>query len=638
MLAPGTVLQDRYRIVRQLGKGGMGTVYEAHHTKLKHTVAVKETFFLEDHLTKAFEREAQLLAGLSHPALPKVSDYFSEGEGYFLVMEFVPGKDLSALLAERGTAFPVEHVLWWADELLDALEYLHSRQPPVIHRDIKPANLKLAANGKIFLLDFGLAKGLHTQMSRVTGPGGASVQAYTPGYAPVEQMQGSGTDARSDIFSLGATLYHLITGAPPVDALTRAMNVGFGDSDPLRPAHVVNLEINPALSMVLHKALALKSEGRPATATEFRRILREATKRKEPVRPVEPSIPSDPVPANPEVMSGEAETVVSTKPFQVPLPEPEAFQTRPMVDQSAQTVADTLQSGRTKAAPAMPAPQPPPMMSPTIPAPPVISPAVPAMNQASPKNQKWLILLVLAALVVGVIVIALNWKSESFKNSIEMEFVLIPAGEFQMGSTQSDDEKPVHKVKISEGFYLGKYEVTQAEWEGVMGNNPSNFKGDRLPVENVSWDECQKFLEKLSAKKDGYTYRLPSEAEWEYACRAGTTGDHAGNLDEMAWYSSNSGSKPHPVGQKKPNEWGLHDMHGNVWEWCQDWYQGSYNGAPTDGRAWELGADKQFRVMRGGSWHGNAGFCRSADRSGLIPEYVGRNYGFRVVAVRAVSN
>lgn len=647
MLAPGTVLQDRYRIVRQLGKGGMGTVYEAHHTKLKHTVAVKETVFSEAHLTKAFEREAQLLAGLQHPALPKVSDYFSQDDGHFLVMEFVPGKDLSESLTERGRAFPVEQVLQWADQLLDALEYLHGQQPPVIHRDIKPANLKVAANGRVFLLDFGLAKGLHTQMSRVTG--GASVQAYTPGYAPVEQMQGSGTDARSDIFSLGATLYHLIAGTPPVDALTRGMNLVNGDADPLRPAHQVNHQVATAVSDVLQKALVLQRERRPTTAAEFRAMLREASQFGATPIPKPSAVLVKPVEERTSPLP-EAETVVKqarARTAQEPLPPPETFETKRVPGQLAATIA----------APTAPAPQLGQRLETTIPAPPpVMPPAVPTMSQTPPKSQKWVIPLVLTVLLVVVIVISLNWKGKqtvadpsgpvasspslpaAFKNSIGMEFMEIPAGEFQMGSTQSEDEKPVHKVKISEVFYLGKYEVTQAEWQAVMGNNPSSFKGDRLPVESVSWNDCQEFLKKLNAKKDGYTYRLPSEVEWEYACRAGTTGDYAGNLDEMAWYASNSGDKTHPVGQKKPNAWGLHDMHGNVYEWCQDWYQGSYDGAPTNSIAWESGSDKQFRVLRGGSWFVDARDCRSVHRGRLIPEYRDGNFGFRVVVVRVVSS
>ena len=220
-------------------------------------------------------------------------------------------------------------------------------------------------------------------------------------------------------------------------------------------------------------------------------------------------------------------------------------------------------------------------------------------------------------------------------NSIGMKFTLIPAGEFYMGSEESDDEKPVHKVKIKNPFYLGTYPVAQREWKAVMRSNPSDFKGDDLPVEGVPWDNVQEFIMKLNEKEDTDKYRLPSEAEWEYACRAGTTtrysfGDSKSELDDYAWYDKNSGSKTHLVGQKKPNPWGLYDMHGNVHEWVQDEWHDSYDGAPTDGSAWESG-DGASRVIRGGGWRRRAGDCRPADRGRLDPRNRGLSLGFRLL-------
>jgi len=231
-------------------------------------------------------------------------------------------------------------------------------------------------------------------------------------------------------------------------------------------------------------------------------------------------------------------------------------------------------------------------------------------------------------------------------NSVGMKFTHIPAGEFMIGSDEYSFEKPVHKVNIDKPFYLGIYPVTQREWKAVMRDDPSKFKGDDLPVEFVSWDDAQEFIKKLNEKEGTDKYRLPSEAEWEYAARAGTTtkycyGDDESRLGDYAWYMENSGSrspkkgdyfgydkddwfsndwngKTHTVGQKKPNQWGLYDMSGNVWEWVQDEWHDDYEGAPIDGNAWGDGNGPR-RVSRGGSWFSIAVRCRSANRGGDDP-------------------
>jgi uncharacterized repeat protein (TIGR01451 family) len=229
---------------------------------------------------------------------------------------------------------------------------------------------------------------------------------------------------------------------------------------------------------------------------------------------------------------------------------------------------------------------------------------------------------------------------ETFTNTIGMEFVLIPAGEFEMGSPSDEegrgsDEGPVHHVNIGKAFYMGRYEVTQKQWRAIMGDNPSYFKGDDdLPVEEVSWDDVQEFIKKLNEKEGTNKYRLPSEAEWEYACRAGTStrysfGDSELRLGDYAWYSDNSDMKTHPVGQKNPNSWGLYDMHGNVWEWVQDSWHDSYDGAPADGSAWE--GDGADRVGRGGGCDTRAGRCRSAIRVHLTPRLCDSHLGFRIL-------
>ena len=226
-------------------------------------------------------------------------------------------------------------------------------------------------------------------------------------------------------------------------------------------------------------------------------------------------------------------------------------------------------------------------------------------------------------------------SAEAEKNSpiAGKEFVWLPAGEFLMGSASSeaeDDEQPLTRVRISRGFYLGKYEVTQAEWQAVMGGNPSEFDecGPDCPVENVSWDDVQEFIGKLNAAVGDERYRLPTEAEWEYAARAGTSGDRYGNLDAIAWYGDNSGRRTHPVGQKQPNAWGLYDMLGNVWEWVGDWAAAYPGGSVTDPRGPGSGSG---RVGRGGGWFNYAGICRASIRGSPSPGNRDYDLGFRLL-------
>ncbi len=245
---------------------------------------------------------------------------------------------------------------------------------------------------------------------------------------------------------------------------------------------------------------------------------------------------------------------------------------------------------------------------------------------------------------------------------VTFNMVFIPAGEYRRGSPENepgrfaDRESPQHRVRITRGFWIGETEVTQALWQAVMGNNPSHFTdcGSACPVESVSWHDSQEFIKRLNGLVSGGGLRLPTEAEWEYAARAGTTGPYAGDLDAMAWYGNNSGDKridaqavwdevrdwkkyeqrllnnnnrPRPVAQKRPNAWGLYDMHGNVWEWVQDWYGGYSSGLVTDPTGLVQGAD---RVYRGGSWYSYAGYCRSANRDRDTPDYRRRNLGLRL--------
>ncbi len=275
MLKPGTLLHGRYKILRPIGRGGMGAVYEAEDTLLEgRRCAIKEILFsfetdpsYREQARLQFYREASVLARLDHPNLPKVSDYFSEGDRDYLVMDFVPGRDLRELIdeaKESGRFLDERMVLNWAEQLCDALDYLHRQDPPIVHRDIKPSNIKLTPDGRIKLVDFGLVKLLAPDEDRtITILQGRGTAAYTP----LEQYGGDvgHTDVRSDIYALGATLYHLLTNTPPPDARQR-----FLKPDCLVPPRAINPRISPRVERAILNAMAMHPDDRPPSIAAFR--------------------------------------------------------------------------------------------------------------------------------------------------------------------------------------------------------------------------------------------------------------------------------------------------------------------------------------------------------------------------------
>lgn len=277
-LAPNSLIQNRYLIVHLIGKGGMGEVYLAVDQRLGSAVALKRTFFADDEmLGGAFEREARTLARLRHPVLPKVSDHFTENGEQYLVMEHIAGDDLAKRLEGAQKPFPLSWVLFWADQLLDALAYLHTHEPPIIHRDIKPQNLKLTDENHIVLLDFGLSKNTgQTKISGSSSGSTGSVVGYTPHYAPMEQIRGTGTNPKSDIYSLSATLYQLMSNTVPADALTRADSLLNGSPDPITPLDEINPEVPREVSDVILRGMEVSQEKRFSNAKEMQKALRKA--------------------------------------------------------------------------------------------------------------------------------------------------------------------------------------------------------------------------------------------------------------------------------------------------------------------------------------------------------------------------
>lgn len=264
---------------------------------------------------------------------------------------------------------------------------------------------------------------------------------------------------------------------------------------------------------------------------------------------------------------------------------------------------------------------------------------IPELSDLNSDRNRIMVLFVIVILLLLASGLHANDKSDNklHSNAAGMEFVFIPGGSFVMGSLDDaqgpeNNETPRHNVTLK-AFYLQTTEITQAQWTALTGNNPSHFSGDNLPVERVTWDDAQLFLQKLNTLDPGKNYRLPSEAEWEYACRAGTetvyyNGSEECDLDDIAWYGGNSENRTHPAGKKGANPWGLHDLLGNVWEWCEDRYHPDYTGAPDDGSAW-LSGESYSRVLRGGSWRTILIYCRCAGRGSRPPEYRSYSLGFR---------
>lgn len=655
MLAPNTIVKNRYRILQQLGQGGMGAVYQAVDENLNRMVAVKETFATSEEWRRAFRREAELLANLRHPALPKSIEQFSEKGSDFFVMEFITGDDLAALLARRGSPFPESDVLKWADEVLSVLDYLHSKN--LVHRDIKPSNIKLSSDGDVCLIDFGLAKGAVGQMPTITTP--KSAHGYTLAFAPIEQITGKGTDARSDLYSLGATLYNLLTGKPPLDASLRLQMKEDRGTDPLPLIQLENPHVSPETAAIIHSALALSRDRRPATAADMRNALsgtyhaikptEPAKPRPEPVKPTKPAEPR-PQPNKPNPQSPPQPTVTAQAPVT-----PVGWNSR---------IFDPVERPQVE----------------------------PSRSNWSLRKVKGIIgAVVLAFMVLSAVVWVLkaSWSfvnqgsqtqptvsstsaspsptpspspksppsfkaGDTMQNGLGIEFSFIPPGTFIMGSNMFGDEKPIHRVTFKYGFFMGKYEITEGMWESITANNPSRYRdcGPRCPVDNVSWNSIQDFIYTLNRAQDGYHYRLPTEAEWEYAARAGETGDSpAQALSSVAWaaawYLDASGQRvygddfqpKHQIGLKQPNAFGLYDMLGNVPEWCEDYYHSSYLDSPVNGKARtdpELGE----RILRGGSSLRNSDEVRFAKRFKALPDTGGNpfgnwfeGYGFRLVAV-----
>ena len=626
-LAPGTVLNG-YVIEAVLGYGGYGVVYRARHEELRQQVAIKEYLPAELAVREAgtvyprsegcrepyedgkrrFLEEARRIAELKDdPGVVSCTNFFRANGTAYLVMEYIDGLSLSALLQQResaGRPFAESDLRSVATPLIETLGRLH--RAGILHRDIKPSNILVRrADDQPVLIDFGAAKQVTARHSKSTAP-------LTPGYAAFEQVGEGELGPWTDIYGLGAVLWRMVAGGnrpwePPNPKLVelRAAALLQGKSDPLPSAAKLGAgRFAPELLAEIDRCLTVSGDRRPRDLKELRNALQGLERAR--------ALPSPPPAAK-------SERAASRKPQKRLLWALLAGGAAIAGVWLATERPDDSTNGATKGQ----------------------DPVDTAQKHDTGKTDVW-------------------------TNSFGIEFVRIPAGEFVMGDTGGlawKHESPITRVQIGRSFWMGRYEVTQSQWEAVTGGrNPSYFAncGGECPVENVSWDEVQRFIDLLNRAAGGSKYRLPTEAEWEYAARGGSVADtYAGNLevlgernapllDEIAWYGGNSGVDydwwdcsdwgekqyqssrcgPHPVGRKTPNSFGLYDMLGNVWEWTGDWYGQYPGGVLTDptGPSWG-----SLRVVRGCGWDNFARYCRSSIRFGFVPGDRRVALGFRLL-------
>jgi formylglycine-generating enzyme required for sulfatase activity len=638
-LNPGQILNNRYRIVKLLGQGGFGAVYRAWDTNLDGPVALKENLDTSPTAQRQFQLEARLLFRLAHPNLPHVTDHFViSGQGQYLVMDFIEGDDLQAMLNRAGGPLPEALILPWITQVCEALSYLHLQNPPVIHRDIKPANIKITPQGQAVLVDFGIAKVYDPTLRTTVG-----ARAVTPGYSPMEQYgKGGRTDARTDVYALGATLYHLLTGREPEDAPGRNLGAALPAPRSLNPA------LSPWVEAAILQAMAMLPADRFQSAAAFQATLSLASQQgvvaggnqvvKTSTAPILSTARQRLVPWAWMGIVGALLLAVVT--LLVAALTGGGSGTDRIATQTLLTIATT--GGMTATEEGRPTEglstesslllSPMPLPSEILVTFPSNTPTALSTETATPIPSGTSTLRPPTALPPRRV------------DSRGVRMALILAGEFQMGNENwGSEEKPAHTIYL-DTFYIDIYEVTNSLYATcqqagactppryISSSRRSSYYGNAeyndYPVIYVDWEQARTFCEWRDA-------RLPTEAEWEKAARGGLEGKDYPWGDEavdcsQANYGGTKGcvGDTSKVGHYTPNGYGLYDMVGNVWEWVWDWYSESYySSSPLENPLGpELG---KYRVVRGGSWFSYRSLTRCAYRSKFTPDLRLNDIGFR---------
>ncbi|NEQ36924.1 MAG: SUMF1/EgtB/PvdO family nonheme iron enzyme [Okeania sp. SIO3I5] len=646
----GKILRNHYKIIDSLGSGGFGDTYLAEDLDLpgnpkcvvKHLKPKSSDPEVLATAQRLFEREAETLYKLGQDSdqIPKLFAHFQEGTEFYLVQEYIEGQDISKELTP-GKKLSESYTIALLKGILEALAVAHQKN--IIHRDIKPENLmRRKSDNKIVLIDFGAVK----EISVLTT--GLTVAVGTPGYMPSEQSNGK-PRLSSDIYAVGMVGIQALTGKEPENLPT--------DQDTGNIIWRNEAQVSNHLANILDKMVWEYFRERYKNATEVLEALNIQTPpQPTPAPTLQPTPQPTPAPT-PQPTPSQTKTVVAK-------PQPQPNKTRRQIlilgglAGSGFVAAILSRDFGNKPSPEnISTPQPTPETTPENISTPQPTPETTPENIStpqptptpSPTPQPKFPIQTFTTVTVnsrGEIISRLSGQAEvmteNFGNGVFLEMVKIPAGRFLMGSPETeagrrDRESPQHYVDVPE-FFMAKYPVTQAQWQAVMSNNPSSFQGPSRPVENVCWFDATKFCQKLS-QKTGKRYSLPSESQWEYACRARTsTPFYFGETitSDLVNYNDNTPKgiyrkETTDVGIFPPNAFGLYDMHGNVWEWCQDVWHDNYEGAPTDGSAWETGGDTQIGVLRGGSWNTYLDNCRSAMRFMFYNYSCTYPWGFRVV-------
>lgn len=597
-------LLGHYKIIKELGRGGMGVVYQAMDTESNRVVAIK--MLLDSSMTEIniqrFIREAKISAQMEHPHIVRVYDVKTTPP-FYIVMEFIEGRSFSDLLKEQD--YPLRKKLEIFQQVCGAVHYGHQQQ--IIHRDLKPQNIMITEDHIAKVMDFGIAKSLAMQSLRLsrTGQVSGTIQYMSP-----EQANGQKLDHKTDIYSLGVILYQILTGHTPYQS-DNPINIlaQLAESKPKSPREW-NSSIPKELEAICMKCLKRNPGDRYESAQWLGRDIQAYLKNKssfgKSTRRTGQGM------AQNAKLAGVLIALVLVLIF------------FGMMYENVEE-KDFPATQNPPIANIPPIANPPPIAN----IPPIATPPFPANTQhVRPSipdglNPTGFTFLRNATYTCNGIT---NTVKEYRHDATGLEFVLIPGGTFAMGSNDGEaNEKPVHQVTLSP-YLISKTAVTQKVWQKIMGNNPAFFKhGGNYSVENVSWQDCYNFCQKTGLQ-------LPTESQWEYAARGGSSGkwahgDNESELSRYAWYGKSLENGHFLVAQKSPNAYGVYDMSGNVWEWCQDWYADYSSHAVTDPLGPSSGQD---RVVRGGAWCSPAGFCRCAFRDKYDPNQRGGGAGFRV--------